>query len=99
MLYVAAGIMAARPMYVPKMFLIAVACFIVWRILSRILNCENRIGRNLALSNMTVGCRKREDGGVWSCDVCSLYGGTATILFGGAALVFAAIAIWQWFKS
>jgi hypothetical protein len=86
-------------MYIPKMFLVAVACFIVWRILARILNCQSRIGRKLALPSMTVGCRKRDDGGVWTCDLCSWYGGTATILFGGAALVFAAIGIWQWIKS
>ncbi len=86
-------------MYVPKMFLVAVACLIVWRILSRILTCQSRIGRRLALRGMLIGCRKRDDGGIWVCDVCSLYGGTTTILFGGAALVFAAIGIWQWLKS
>jgi hypothetical protein len=83
-------------MYVPKMFLVAVACFLVLRILSRVLTCQSRIGRKLALPSMTVGCRKLEDGGAWVCDVCSLYGGAAPILFGGAALVFAAIGIWQW---
>jgi hypothetical protein len=86
-------------MYVPKMFLVAVACFIVWRILSRILTCQSRIGRGLALHGMLVGCRKRDDGGIWVCDVCSLYGGAADILFGGSALVCAAIGIWQWLKS
>ena len=86
-------------MHVPKMLLLAVACFIVWRILARILNCQSRIGRSLALPSMMVGCRKRDDGGVWSCDVCSLYGGTATILFGGAALISAVIGIWQLLKN
>jgi len=82
-------------MYVPKTFLVAFACFIVWRILSRILTCQSRIGRSLARPHMAVGCRKRDDGGIWICDVCSMYGGAAAILFGGA-LVFAAIGIWQW---
>ncbi len=86
-------------MYVPKVFLVAVACFVTWRILSRILTCQSRIGRKLALPSMAVGCRKLDDGGIWYCDVCSLYGGTATVLFGGAALVFAAVGIWQWLKS
>jgi hypothetical protein len=54
--------------------------------------------RKLALSSMAVGCRKRADGGTWVCDVCSLHGGTVGTLFGGAALVFAAIGIWQWLK-
>ncbi len=86
-------------MYVPKMFLVAVACFIVYRILSRVLTCQSRIGRKLALPSMAVGCRKLDDGGIWTCDVCSLYGGTATIVFGGAAFVFAAIGVWQWLKG
>jgi hypothetical protein len=86
-------------MYVPKMFLIAVACYIVWRILSRVLTCQSRIGQGLALRTMLVGCRKRDDGGIWVCDVCSLYGGIADFIFGGATLVFAAIGIWQWIKS
>jgi len=86
-------------MYVPKVFLAAVACFIVWRILLRVLTCQSRIGRRLALPCMAVGCRKLDDGGTWHCDVCSLYGGTATILLGGAALVLAAVGIWQYFKN
>lgn len=85
-------------MYVPKMFLVAVACLFVWRILSRILNCRSSIGRKLALPGISVGCRKRDDGGNWVCDVCSIYGGTADMLFGVATLVFAAIGIWQWLK-
>ncbi len=86
-------------MYVPKMFLIAVACYLIWRLLSRIFTCQSRIGRKLALPGMLVGCRKRDDGGVQVCDVCSLYGTTVDILFGGATFVFAAIGIWQWLKS
>jgi hypothetical protein len=86
-------------MYVSKAFLVAVACFIVWRILSRVLTCQSRIGRKLALPSMAVGCRKLDDGGTWHCDVCSLYGGAATILFGGATLVFASIGLWHWLKS
>ncbi len=86
-------------MYVPKMILIAVGCFVVWLILSRLLTCQTRIGRSLALNSMLVGCRKRDDGGIWVCDLCSLYGGTADFIFGGGALVFAAIGIWQWIKS
>lgn len=86
-------------MYVPKMFLVAIACFIIWRILFRVLTCRSKIGQKLALPSMAVGCRKLDDGGIWCCDVCSLYGGTATVLFGGTALVFAAVGIWQWFKS
>ena len=86
-------------MYVPKMFLVAVACYVAWRILSRLLTCQSRIGRSLALRTMRVGCRKRDDGGIWVCDVCSLYGGAADFLFGGAALVFAAIGIWQLLRS
>jgi hypothetical protein len=35
-------------MYVPRIFLIAVDCFIVWRILSRVLTCQSIIGRILA---------------------------------------------------
>lgn len=85
-------------MYVPKMFLLAIACLFVWRILSRVLNCQSKIGRKLALHGMLVGCRKRDDGGIWVCDLCALYGGTADILFGAATLVFAAIGIWQWLK-
>lgn len=83
-------------MYVPKMFLVAAGCLIVWLILSRVLTCQSRIGRGLALPHMAVGCRRRDDGGVWTCDVCSLYGAGAAILFGGAALVCAAIGLWQW---
>jgi len=86
-------------MYVPKMFLLAVACWSVGWILSRVLTCQTAIGRGLALHGMLVGCRKRDDGGTWVCDVCSLYGGTAAIIFGGAALVFAVIGVWQWLKS
>jgi hypothetical protein len=86
-------------MYVPKMFLVAVACLIVSQNLSSALSCKSRIGRRLALPTMSVGCRKLDDGAVWRCDVCSMYGGTATILFGGAAFVFAAIGIWQRLKG
>jgi hypothetical protein len=86
-------------MYVPKIFLVAVALFFVWLILSRVLTCQTAIGRGLAVHGMLVGCRKRDDGGIWVCDVCSLYGSVADILFGGAALVCAAIGIWQWLKS
>jgi hypothetical protein len=86
-------------MYVPKMFLAAIACYVVCRILSRFLTCQSRIGRSLALPGMLVGCRQRDDGGIWICDVCSLYSGTAAIIFGGAAIVFAAIGIWQWFRN
>ena len=86
-------------MYVPKMLLVAFACLIIWQMLSRVLTCQSRIGRGLAFRHMTVGCRKRDDGRTWVCDVCSLYGGTVTILFGGASLVFGAIGIWQWLKS
>jgi len=85
--------------YVSKAFLAAIVCLIVWQILSRIFTCQSSIGRKLALPSMAVGCRKLDDGGIWYCDVCSLYGGTATVLFGGAALVFAAVGIWQWLKS
>jgi hypothetical protein len=82
----------------PKMFLVAVACYIIWRILAHILTCQNSVGRRLALPGMSVGCRKRDDGGIWYCDVYSIYGGTAQILFGGATLLFAAIGIWQRFR-
>jgi hypothetical protein len=85
--------------YVPKTFLVAIACFIVWWILSRILTCQSSIGRKLALPGMAIFCRKLDDGGIWHCDVCSLYGGTAAILFGGTALVFAVVGIWQLLKS
>jgi len=86
-------------MFVPKMPLIAVACFFLWSILSRVLTCQSRVGRKLALPGMLVGCRKRDDGGIWVCDVCSLYLGAVDILLGGATLVFATIGIWQWLKS
>jgi len=85
-------------MYVPRVFLLAAACLILWRILYSTFTCQNRVGRKLALPSMSVGCRKLDDGGVWHCDVCTLYGGTATVLFGGAAFVFVAIGIWQWLK-
>lgn len=86
-------------MYVPKMFLAAFACLIVWRVLRSVLTCQSTIGRKLALPSMAVGCRKLEDGGVWYCDVCTLYGGTASVIFGGAAFVLAAIGIWDWLKG
>ncbi len=86
-------------MYVSEMFFAAAACLIVWRILYRVLTCHSRIGRKLALPSMAVGCRTLDDGGIWHCDVCSLYGGTVTILFGGTALVFAFVGIWQWIRS
>jgi hypothetical protein len=86
-------------MYIPKMFLLAVACLFVWWALSRVLNCQSSIGRKLASRGMLVGCRKRDNGGIWVCDLCSLYGGTADIIFGGAALVFAAIGVWQWLRN
>lgn len=84
-------------MYVPKMFLIAVAFFIAYQSVSRWLTCQSKIGRMLARPGMMVGCRKRNDGGTFHCDVCSLYGGTSSLILGGAALVFAAIGAWQWF--
>jgi len=84
-------------MYVSKAFLAAIVCLIVWQILSRIFTCQSSIGRKLALPSMAVGCHKL-DAGTWHCDVCSLYGGTATILFGGTALVFAVVGIWRLLK-
>ena len=86
-------------MYVSKAFLAAIGCLIVWQILSRVLTCQSRIGRKLALPSMAVGCHKLDDGGIWHCDVCSFYGGAATILFGGTALTFAVVGILQLLKS
>ncbi|HEU5409174.1 MAG TPA: hypothetical protein VFU48_15510 [Nitrospira sp.] len=86
-------------MYVPKMILIAVALYIVWSAASRVLNCQSSIGRALAPRGMLVGCRKREDGGEWTCDLCSIYGGTADIVLLGAAVVCGTIGIWQWIKG
>jgi hypothetical protein len=86
-------------MYVPKVFLVAASCSIVCWILSRTLTCQSRIGRKLALHSMVVGCRKLDNGGIWRCDVCTLYSGTAIAIFGGAALTFAAIGIWQWLRG
>jgi hypothetical protein len=85
-------------MYVPRAFLFAIGCLFFWRILARVFNCQSRIGRKVALPGILVGCRKQNDGGTRVCDLCSFYGGAADVLFGGATLVLAAIAVWQWFK-
>ncbi len=83
-------------MYVPKIFLAAIACLATWTITSRILTCRSRVGRRLALPGMMVGCRKQDNGTIHVCDVCSLYGGSADILLLGAALVLVVIGIWRW---
>lgn len=85
-------------MYIPNMFLFAAGCYVVMKILVRVLSCHNAIGRALALPHMDVGCRRFEDGSVLHCDVCVLYGGTAGWLFGGGMIVFLAIGIWQLFR-
>lgn len=82
-------------MYIPNSFLFAGGCYVVMKVLARVLSCRSRIGRALALPHMMVGCRKFEDDSILSCDVCGLYGCTATVLFGGGMLVFLAIGVWQ----
>ena len=86
-------------MYVPNLVLIEFALYVLWSLLSRVLNCQSSIGRSLALRGMLVGCRKREDGGVWTCDLCGLYGGVADFILLGAMLICGGIGIWQWIKG